>query len=267
MSVVTEEIKGAKQQEEFLDIGSPPPPALPDGNAGDGDTGNPFSSFPVSKGQLGLWLALTAIAMLFAGLSSDILRRAGCAWAANQENEPSASDAGGWFADELSLRYRPLRHADPVVKAWVQLAAAGGAGEGLRDELFSRAKGPGACVKCHSVNAPKGQTAPLRIAWKFGAQSSQRHLRYSHAPHLSLLGLGNSCETCHKVDQTAAYDAAFKHFDALDFASNFKSIDQKTCTTCHAEQQVRQNCTLCHQYHNGPGFKRRMTTAAREPQK
>ena len=205
--------------------------------------------------------------MLFAGLSTDILRRAGCAWAANLENEPSASDAGGWFADELSLRYRPLRHGDPVVKAWVQLAAAGGPGEGLRDELFSRAKGAGACVKCHSVNADKDKVAPLQIAWKFGAQSSQRHLRYSHAPHLSLLGLGDFCETCHKIDQTAKYDAAFKHFDALDFASNFKSIEQQTCTACHAEQQVRQNCTLCHQYHNGPGFKRRMTTAAKEPQK
>jgi hypothetical protein len=203
-------------------------------------------------------------AMLFAGLSPDILRRAGCAWAANQENDPSASEAGGWYADELSLRYRPLRHGDPVVKAWVQVAAASG-GEALREEMLSRTKGPGACIKCHSVNADKGQPEQLQIAWNFGAQSSQRHVRYSHAPHLNLLGLGNSCETCHKIDEGADYDAAFKHFNPMDFASNFKSIEQKTCTNCHAEQQVRQTCTLCHQYHNGPSFKRRMTMAAKGP--
>ena len=85
MSVVTEEIKGdikgIEGQEVLLDIGSPPPPARNNGDGGDGDTGEPFSSFPVSKGQLGLWLALTAIAMLFAGLSSAyIVMRGAPAW-------------------------------------------------------------------------------------------------------------------------------------------------------------------------------------------
>ena len=81
MSVVTEEIKGIDGLEDSLDTGPPPPPALPDGNAGDGDSGEPFSSFPVSKGQLGLWLALTALAMLFAGLSSAyIVMRGAPSW-------------------------------------------------------------------------------------------------------------------------------------------------------------------------------------------
>jgi cytochrome c oxidase subunit 3 len=85
MSVVTEEIKGdikgIEGQEVLLDIGSPPPPARSNGDGGDGDTGEPSSSFPVSKGQLGLWLVLTAIAMLFAGLSSAyIVMRGAPAW-------------------------------------------------------------------------------------------------------------------------------------------------------------------------------------------
>src|SRR5947209_951721 len=49
----------------------PPPPFKPSG--GRGDDGSPdsgSSSFPISKGQLGLWILLTAIIMLFAGLSS-----------------------------------------------------------------------------------------------------------------------------------------------------------------------------------------------------
>jgi cytochrome c oxidase subunit 3 len=48
-----------------------PPPAPPAGGGGGG--GSPdsnWSAFPVSKGQIGVWILLTAIIMLFAGLSS-----------------------------------------------------------------------------------------------------------------------------------------------------------------------------------------------------
>lgn len=58
-----------------------PPPARPGtgGNGGgdDGDSG----SFPISKGQLGLWVLLTAVIMLFAGLTSAyIVLRGVPAW-------------------------------------------------------------------------------------------------------------------------------------------------------------------------------------------
>src|ERR1051326_7402546 len=49
---------------------SPPPPAIPADRGGDGDFGDSGSSFPLSKGQIGIWILLTAIIMLFAGLSS-----------------------------------------------------------------------------------------------------------------------------------------------------------------------------------------------------
>src|ERR1041385_4383663 len=49
---------------------SPPPPSEPAGHGGDGDFGESGSAFPISKGQIGLWILLTAIVMLFAGLSS-----------------------------------------------------------------------------------------------------------------------------------------------------------------------------------------------------
>src|SRR5262249_22060000 len=45
----------------------PPPPAGFGGNDGSNESG---SSFPVSKGQVGTWILLTAVIMLFAGLSS-----------------------------------------------------------------------------------------------------------------------------------------------------------------------------------------------------
>src|SRR5437016_1847556 len=49
---------------------SPPPPVMPAEGGGDGDFGDSGSSFPLSKGQIGTWILLTAIIMLFAGLSS-----------------------------------------------------------------------------------------------------------------------------------------------------------------------------------------------------
>src|SRR5262245_2617100 len=48
----------------------PPPPTLPPGGRGGDGSSDSGSSFPISKGQIGLWILLTAIVMLFAGLSS-----------------------------------------------------------------------------------------------------------------------------------------------------------------------------------------------------
>src|SRR5438046_192721 len=47
-----------------------PPPLPPERHGGDGGPGDSGSSFPISKGQMGIWILLTAIIMLFAGLSS-----------------------------------------------------------------------------------------------------------------------------------------------------------------------------------------------------
>src|SRR6476646_8155414 len=49
---------------------SSPPPAMPSDPGGDGDFGDSSSPFPLSKGQIGTWILLTAVIMLFAGLSS-----------------------------------------------------------------------------------------------------------------------------------------------------------------------------------------------------
>ena len=48
----------------------PPPPSLPGDGGRDGGSGEYGGSFPISKGQLGIWILLTAIVMLFAGLTS-----------------------------------------------------------------------------------------------------------------------------------------------------------------------------------------------------
>src|SRR5947207_2533389 len=55
--------------EERRPVG-PPPPIKPADRGGEGDFGESGSAFPLSKGQIGVWILLTAIIMLFAGLSS-----------------------------------------------------------------------------------------------------------------------------------------------------------------------------------------------------
>jgi cytochrome c oxidase subunit III len=59
----------------------PPPPVTPPGGRGGDDSSNSGSSFPISKGQIGVWILLTAVIMLFAGLSSAyIVLRGVPAW-------------------------------------------------------------------------------------------------------------------------------------------------------------------------------------------
>lgn len=63
--------------EEPRHSGILPPPIWPadgggQGGRGDGP-GDPPSEFPVSRGQMGLWVMLTAIIMLFGGLSSAFI--------------------------------------------------------------------------------------------------------------------------------------------------------------------------------------------------
>src|SRR5436309_14685736 len=55
--------------EERRPVG-PPPPIKPADRGGEGDFGESGSAFPLSKGQIGTWILLTAVIMLFAGLSS-----------------------------------------------------------------------------------------------------------------------------------------------------------------------------------------------------
>jgi cytochrome c oxidase subunit III len=48
----------------------PPPRPPDDGGKGGGGSGDSHSSFPISREQIGLWVLLTAVIMLFAGLTS-----------------------------------------------------------------------------------------------------------------------------------------------------------------------------------------------------
>ena len=197
------------------------------------------------------------------GLSNELISAAATSWSNNLEYEAIAEPStSGWYADEFSIKYRPTTHRDTVMKAWLDFASNND-NEYLQEALLSRKEGAGACTKCHAVSqitpakAKPGDAAHAKTAIEWGPfQHPERQLvKYDHKPHINLLGPGSSCTTCHKINDKADFEAAYQQTDPNHFASNFQGIEKSTCAECHNEKQVRQNCLLCHAYHQGSGIK------------
>jgi hypothetical protein len=192
------------------------------------------------------------------GLPSELATSAATAWASNREYEPKSEPVKtGWYADEFSLIYRAAGHNDPVMKAWLTFAADKN-NEVLRSALLSRKDGAGACAKCHAVS--KNSSGKLGVEWPPFTHPVRPLVRYLHKPHIDLLGPGSNCTTCHKINEKADFESAYKHHDPLKFVSNFESIGKATCSECHNKGQVRQTCQTCHTYHQEPGFKKGMVS-------
>ena len=202
---------------------------------------------------------------LLRGLSNSTVVPAFTAWAANKEYEATGETIEkGWYANELSLVYRATAHGDPVMKAWLDYAAQN-VSESLNEAFLSRTDGAGACTKCHAVsstetekNADKNKKVALKVEWKSHPADGSPLVKYSHKPHVNLLGPGSWCTSCHKINEKAEFSAAFNQLDPHKFSSNFSSVKKGTCVECHGGGQVSQTCTTCHEYHQEPGFKKTM---------
>jgi hypothetical protein len=207
---------------------------------------------------------------LLAGLHPEIMKRAACAWALNQEQ----AEYGGWSADLLTVRYTPLGHADPVAKSWIEFAlSAPSKGEdqqkhelamAMRNEILDRKEGVGSCIKCHAVTAKKTGNGEeqLFVEWEITWPELNPFVFFSHKGHIDMLGVDDSCKHCHAIDKNAKYKTSFETFDPKKFVSNFRAIQRNQCVNCHSESQVTEECQVCHIYHLKPGFKRKMLTVA-----
>src|SRR3989442_10506333 len=106
---------------------NPPPPVTPADRDGGGDSGDSGSSFPISKGQVGIWILLTAIIMLFAGLSSAyIVLRGVPAWQNIELPSLLWPNTAVLLLSSLAIELsrRAIRRNDlPSMKRWL---AAGG---------------------------------------------------------------------------------------------------------------------------------------------
>ncbi len=197
---------------------------------------------------------------LLAGFNSEQARAAACAWAANREYEPPGKSAqAGWRAEALEIRYAKPGHADPVLRAWIEALAAEAAPADAADRTrlaaarqeIASPDGPGLCLKCHLTAGPA--EGPLMVRWQHSLGAARPLTRFDHRPHIDLLGPEKTCTTCHKLSAAAP---------AAD-AGQFQPLELRTCAACHAAERVRDDCRLCHVYHQDHALMKRMMTDAR----
>ncbi|WP_339850461.1 hypothetical protein [uncultured Nisaea sp.] len=174
--------------------------------------------------------------------------------------------AGGWYRGAFALRYRPTGHADPFMRAWIDIAAAQPAQEANRlMGTFDNARAPGTCLRCHSVDrvpsadSGRGEGAGSVNWLPMGYDPAVREfVRFAHAPHFSLIADSGGCQTCHIVTRPegAANMAAFQdQYNQGDphaaVISGFSQPTVATCSGCHAPGRAGDTCTQCHTYHVG----------------
>lgn len=203
---------------------------------------------------------------LLSGLSSQMAREAGAAWAGGRSATQGKPDAPGWALGENSegnpsLFYRPAGHADPVLKAWIETLRSGlqdkDAGKRAltkeaMNELLDSQTGPGACGKCHSaaLRAPPSAEHP-GAKWSYTGSDMRPLTRYKHTPHLGLMDPDAGCTNCHQMNKTSKYAKYFtsKASANASYESNFSGIRKETCVECHSEGRVNAACQVCHSYH------------------
>ena len=170
--------------------------------------------------------------------------------------------AGGWYRQDsdFAVLYRPNGHADGFMRAWLDLSSRlqKRTGLGSASVIFaelSNPKGPGICMKCHSVDSIADHA--LQVNWSTPPPSPQRHTitRFVHTPHFSLLE-DDGCLTCHQLDPEAEVMEKFRgedglKFDPLTFTSSFKRMTKATCSSCHTSELAGDTCLICHNYHVG----------------
>lgn len=163
------------------------------------------------------------------------------------------AEHGGWYRQDYAISYRPAGHKDRFLYSWLTLtgpqAPKGGTRPGARVfATLARSDAPGSCVKCHSVDetAAKGQAvnfSPLKAAHKNG-----RFTRFAHEPHLGTMD-AKGCLSCHEMQKGQPYLKSYEQGNPLQASSNFRQIEKSLCQSCHATNQARQDCLLCHKYH------------------
>ncbi len=171
-----------------------------------------------------------------------------------RDEEDLPRTPGTWFLENrnLSIRSQPTGHADPVLRAWIDLAASTSDPE-MRETLLKELAGPhapGRCGTCHSQD--QGPSGQILFHWR----SHDRRLdprgftRFSHAPHLLQAEL-RDCTACHRIDTQADTSGNYTGLSPGVKVCDFEPMSKATCANCHTKSVVGDSCTQCHNYHVG----------------
>ncbi len=110
--------------------------------------------------------------------------------------------SGGWYRKYTALYYRPTRHGDPCLKAWIDAVSALPERKSAREafERFASPDDPGRCLKCHTCD-PQGKNPTVNWRARSTPLGINTFVRYSHTPHFSL-AWEKRCMTCHAIKRT-----------------------------------------------------------------
>lgn len=173
----------------------------------------------------------------------------------SEESSPNYAPTGTWSCDEatLSIRYRPVAHADPVLTAWLELLAGTPHLEQwpIATAMFkelTKSTAAGLCATCHSVE--QTGSGAFVVNWRAmpNVKSQRGFTKFTHDPHLVLQQL-SECTSCHTVDDAAIAVTAYADNDPRHFVGDFKPITKRQCAECHTHTAAGDSCQSCHNYH------------------
>jgi len=187
-------------------------------------------------------------------LSADL---AGEEVSADDDEQPesqwmTSSSMSGWRvdSDEGTISYRPVSHADGMMKDWIdalKIHSAKSVPEDADDATLARANirqilygelknDFNACTKCHTQQ-------DNMINWTAAGRDSgwSGYAKFDHSPHIAMLPGQDSCTTCHMLNTDSAEDESMPR--------GFKPHQNERCETCHAPGRANNTCLNCHQYH------------------
>lgn len=189
-------------------------------------------------------------------------------WLANEEvgERPSNMRGLALRRRDLSLRYQPQGHADPVLRAWIDVAVRLGRDADEDTPIhqvyrsLTHVSATGRCLKCHTVEERADGSAAVN--WQpYGGESLGAFTVFSHRPHLVSLE-DDACRQCHVLNQSAEQADSWSVFRpefvdpaghpslaSDDFHANFQSIQKAVCARCHQNSSAMESCTTCHAYH------------------
>ncbi|QDV49758.1 hypothetical protein [Gimesia fumaroli] len=189
----------------------------------------------------------------------------------------------GWSISDsdFTIRYRPIGHADPLIKGWLDQAVQENQQSLDRDSMWRIFSNPtasgtedshgalasGRCLMCHSVDKDP-VSGRSHINWQpLPTQQSkaEQFTQFSHAPHLSS-GQKLNCESCHVFDPLGTDSTTILQSDYFvrdqsnlfwqinqnsqqACTSGFQPISRQNCSTCHNAATATQSCLQCHNYH------------------
>ncbi len=248
-----------------------------DRNRSNGDSGAPSDRDPDDSDDNDL-LGLDPLTLGGSDPLADQPQMSTPSKASRVEANPEATlFAGGWYRDDrrMAITYQAFGHADPVLKAAVELASGLPEASDIRRQLLS--SGPvAACARCHPGAASPADQSPHDLAvgykgvpprsnWKAHPVGVDRasFTKFAHRPHLNLPELAD-CSACHTVAPVSSGQrstfgqpsdadpvtqvSGSNHPSGLR-RDDFLPVSKALCAACHTSSAAGDSCTKCHRYH------------------